>query len=283
MRLFIALCIFTFVTGETSHLGSSLSPCSAEVDGKFYDLTPISDHIIHLAGSVGDDFSYRLKVCGDVSCPDADSPSPSSGFALADAPPGQCVQVLGEWKDLQWRVRDIGGETGITAEVQNGAPCAESPTALTINFICDESAAVPNTGNTYKTNDPCPSYTMKIRTSAACATEKEGMGIFSIFLLTVLVTICVYLVVGVCGNYYYFGISPFSAEAIPNRDFWLEFPSLVQDGVIYTYTLVMRKCNNNGYTVSRDEGLPGDLTQDEIDSMQGDYGSQISQIDYNEI
>jgi len=206
------------------------------------------------------DHSYEWSVCTDgQSC------SGQNVMVSQFTADGAQCYVLGMWDQTlspQYN-SDNGGTWEFT--YANGGDCDGNIRTWTPTFVCDQSSehsidAVQEQGNS------CI-YTVNVRTKYAClgqsysCSDSAGSGlsggwVFIIILLSALFLYCTvgYLVMGLAVNKEG-GLGDFSNN-IPQKEFWMIFPSLVVAGCSVTKEFVVglvRKENAAGDALIEDD------------------------------
>ena len=239
----------TFVCGlAANHLSlARAATCNAlggssrvTLDGHTYDFTHLAsaERNSSDAGPEGTTYEYHFRMCGNCNetCPGGDIEQGAVVQKYTDASGMAQCYILAQWDNTGvWKKTD----KGVQVRYHNGDDCGNgNPRTTIVNLNCDQDADVPKDDSWKVTNTNCE-YTMNVPTKEACGPGDEGMGWGSAFLLTLCLTGAIYFVVGFGYNYRFEG-SGFSAESIPHREFWSQFPGLVRDGLCYSSDRVTR-------------------------------------------
>jgi len=242
------------------------------LDGHEFDFTKLAGSELNSSdpGPDGTTYEYHFHMCGNCNetCVGADIEQGAVIQKYTDATGMSQCYVLSLWDNTGHWVKT---DNGVQVTYRNGADCGNgNPRQTVVNLNCDPDVDVPK-DNSWKVSNTNCQYTVTMATADAC-TGDEGMGWGSAFMLTMLVTGLIYFVVGFGYNYRFEG-SGFSAESIPHREFWSQFPGLVRDGICYTQDRATRWRESTARKAT--PGIPSDSTVAGASASPGDaeYGT----------
>eukprot|EP00112_Aurelia_sp_Birch-Aquarium-sp1_P009296 Seg2051.4 transcript_id=Seg2051.4/GoldUCD/mRNA.D3Y31 product="Cation-dependent mannose-6-phosphate receptor" protein_id=Seg2051.4/GoldUCD/D3Y31 len=104
-----------------------------------------------------------------------------------------------------------------------------------IYLDCNTNAENPTLAN-FKES---PSYTYTTTLTSTYACSKKGLSTGSILCIVFFSLVLVYIVAGVLLNKFF--MHKEGSDVVPQKTFWVKFPSLVKDGAIFTYRRVRGK------------------------------------------
>ena len=205
-------------------------------DGNTVDLynvyNPLPDYTISVGG-----YDYIINVCGDTV-----KKCPGDAFSIATQwLNGSCVSILARQSPAPPVISYIDPEDpgeGVTLTYSNGDVCLDSftPRKVVYNLYCDDGITELDSAE----EDPKCVYNFNFYTKYACPKSRTGKVITSknlswgsIFLIGLLVSLVLYCVLGTYLNYKN-GENQSISESIPNKDFWVELPSLVFTGIHFS-------------------------------------------------
>jgi len=147
---------------------------------------------------------------------------------------------------------------GYGISITYGKASCSGATSLTVHIICDPAT---ENGKITKTEpiDQC-GYQIDMSSKWGCPLPDDkggddeyplGIAIGWILIIVVIGIIFLYLIIGVIVNWQVRKVEP-GLELIPNWGFWKDFPFLVKDGFVYTYTKTLQGVGFVRRTVSRD-------------------------------
>ena len=205
-------------------------------DGNTVDLynmyNPISDYSI----SVGS-YEYILNICGDTL-----KQCPGDAFSIATQwIAGSCVSILARQEPRPLVVDYMNPEDpgeGVKLTYFNGDICLDTftPRKVVYNLHCEDSST-----ELYSAEEESKCvYFFNFYTIHACPVSKTGKIIKSkslswgwIFLIGLLISLVLYCILGVYFNYRN-GERDSISDSIPNKEFWIELPSLVYTGIHFS-------------------------------------------------
>jgi hypothetical protein len=137
----------------------------------------------------------------------------------------------------------VGQDGGAGVTIFYVSPPGEEDNSVrkgTVTIKCNPAATKPlkiDIHNPTNVND----YSIEFESAAAC--PKTGLSGGSIFLIIVIPGLAIYFF----GGMLYLGVIKGyrGKELIPNLEFWLTIPGLVQDGVTFTISKIKEKLGKN--------------------------------------
>eukprot|EP00753_Platysulcus_tardus_P005679 PLAT13604.1.p2 GENE.PLAT13604.1~~PLAT13604.1.p2 ORF type:complete len:296 (+),score=60.91 PLAT13604.1:28-915(+) len=228
----------------------SESDCSWQApDGTFFDLNPLKqgsgeDYTKSVAVGSNIEFIYRLNFCKNTINDCQKDPAPAT--ESLKIPAGETCRVLGrlgeaelapKWSKLALPVTATNPQgIGVAIEMGNGDicdPAARTQRSVVINVECDTSVDAPGIFRDVKKEATCQTV-FTYASPHGCPSSPGLLG--WTFVFGVLAVATVYFVGGMVYNMKRHGSR--GMEALPNREFWAELPSLVMDGLRYSAGIV---------------------------------------------
>ncbi|KAL9966638.1 hypothetical protein ACROYT_G024746 [Oculina patagonica] len=132
-----------------------------------------------------------------------------------------------------------------------------------IRLICDESKFPGEIGVVKEVQEyPLSAYSTTLSSKCACddgcpinAPAKSGgstgLSIGSILLIVFFVLLIIYIIGGVLINKYKLGVESLP-EMCPNYQFWAGIPSLIKDGIVFTFGGIKSVCSSLCQTCNKD-------------------------------
>jgi len=217
--------------------------CAPVLNGKNYDFSPLKSSEDYFIGrsvtKLGWDFI--INICNEVI-----EPACVRNVGVCQVWNYNCFFTgcgsasLGSSEDLLFSVSTSGDN--ILAKFGKG----DDGRSSTITFTCDDSAGAGKP--TYVAETPINSYQFSWTSAYACPKKGGGGGsggglaIDVGWLIIILAIVCfvLYLVIGALIKKFKFGAE--GTDIIPNKEFWVDLPSLIKDGFMF---LVNKTCRRN--------------------------------------
>merc|ERR1719357_180772 len=157
--------------------------CKFEVNGKSYDLSPLSGQTATGNDAKISTYHYTAAVCADMTseCEDIMTGQKLRGVVYQmGGEPGQqavCWDMLAKWENVESGPLDSSSgkpssTDGLTLSFQNGDPCRGHPRKTKMNMICD-SQAIGTLSGFQDDSDSCL-FIINFPTSHACAGSGPG-------------------------------------------------------------------------------------------------------------
>lgn len=231
-------CTFTLPGGEVVNLSSMRNSGLPD-----YEITS------------NDGYIYRANICGSVN---SACEGDTGGIASQWFSYSTCIASLGRMYDY-WGTT-IGSSVGYLdasdpskgffVSYQGGDICFDMNSyvdrSVTFNFHCDSSKDTLT--DAYETSTYCK-YALDFNTKLACigssksdsafptpAAQTQGLSSGSKFLIFLFIGTLLYCGLGIAYNKYTTDAT--LLESIPQKEFWMEVPSLAADGMSYSVTKV---------------------------------------------
>jgi len=218
----------------------AVNGCSVVVDGQTYDLDPLEAlgniSVTPPADEVGE-YSYSVSFCSNQV--------PCGGFQTANMvryTVGANCQMYADWGSVENEKTAHGYEADFTGK-QYCNDNFELHYTAQFNLLCDPGAGTLGTLQAIKTGSDHCNYEVDITTDVVCEGSvpigagggEQGLSAGSIFLITLLVLIVVYLIVGFVLNY----VKEKAVKA-PHKAFWCaKLPYWTKTGCITTWLCTM--------------------------------------------
>jgi hypothetical protein len=214
------------------------SSCTGTVDGKRYDLTPLSSTEQKVAWGL---YEADFTPCKPAVCSNYKDVALCERFVHIVSPSAP-VWPLGSMNSAEWRPGRSENPDGFQLFFR-----WDQSVETTIEFICD-----PNAGLGAMAPGPQGAETsfnrffFEWKSRIACPVKESGnhgrAGGISVgwILITVLGSVVVsYVVLGALYNRFLRKQDRFQT-IVPHYDFWIALPGLVKDGIVFSYRNVMR-------------------------------------------
>eukprot|EP00824_Muranothrix_gubernata_P016455 TRINITY_DN34049_c0_g1_i1.p2 TRINITY_DN34049_c0_g1~~TRINITY_DN34049_c0_g1_i1.p2 ORF type:complete len:251 (+),score=48.55 TRINITY_DN34049_c0_g1_i1:32-784(+) len=218
---------------------AALLSCEGTVDGVHYDLTPARRNTGYYEFHTDDPvFTYFFNVC------DYSHLNTTTRTDCGDTiPPAPLVQIVEEGRceagskccnlgllSSQSKFSPLEEEDGITVTYDQGDMCGGSPRTTQVSFVCDSSTD----GEVKAVAEDNCHYTVTFHTKYACSTSGDALSGGWVFIIIVLTLVVLYLVSGIMYRRSRLGVTGW--ESLPNVEFWRQFPGLVKDGCVFSFT-----------------------------------------------
>jgi len=233
----------------------STGQCSFQTpQGLHYDFS-------HLRKSGGEDYTkiiqvgpniqfiYRMNLCANTLVNCQNEPAPAT--EALKIPAGETCRVLGRLAGAKWKVTDAGKSDknpwGKNLELTylNGDMCDPAKAtsrSVTLKLECDLTAKDPSKFFTEVKKEATCNTQYVFQSAEVCpSTGKSQIMKLLTFLLTIFTLYCI---LGVAIQKFYMN-KPWGIELIPNYNFWMDFPNLVQDGFSFTMEKI-KQVQENG-------------------------------------
>ncbi len=222
----------------------STGQCSFQTSqGLHYDFS-------HLRKSGGEDYTkiiqvgpniqfiYRMNLCANTLVNCQNEPAPAT--EALKIPAGETCRVLGRLAGAKWKVIDTpksdknpwGKDLELT--YINGDMCDPAKAtsrSVTLRLQCDLTAKDPSKFFTEVKKEATCNTQYVFQSAEVCPSQGKS---HVLKLLTFLLTIfTIYCILGAAIQKFYMN-KPWGVELIPNYNFWMDFPNLVQDGISFT-------------------------------------------------
>lgn len=254
LRSFVT--VLTFLSALVSVSGAACS-CPIELNGKTYELGPISGTQVSVQNMGADAYNYYITICGDYGTCDSTDTSVSQFDTTGD-----CLGALGFWTpadsaDSVKTLDSAKGSDGFTITLR-GQYCdnISDKRTVTINFICDTTKSSPACQG--QEGLTCQ-YDLTCRSKCACAGQCEssepvckgapgGGGLSGgwWFIIILLILTFVYCGAGIALAKKQKPDTPLM-DAIPHKEFWTTLlPQYFSLGVSTSKAFVQSKLGKGG-------------------------------------
>ncbi|CAL7942777.1 unnamed protein product [Xylocopa violacea] len=219
--------LLVFFCEQTHSECRQLTACSCVFsNGQGYTLSPLINHSI--LNVTSNNYTFYFHPCSNVRMfnDNASNCSQGSGVSL-------CVQHNNEILSL-----GTAQETSITLEADNSGPpvltLRHKDLKTVINLVCRNPSDTHLLLDTPVPNDK-KEYHLLLISPYACATlvQASGLSTGSMLLIYFFVFTGIYFIGGAITLKLLRGATGW--EMVPNHGFWIQLPSLVKDGIVFTF------------------------------------------------
>jgi hypothetical protein len=232
---------FTFVTSQTSET-TWINPANKI----FYDFSSLTSSTPYTIKYIDDIFEYSFQFNfgknNRLTCQGNSDAQIIKNFQIIGDPSISC-EVLGrELKNISL-IDQSNPYSGLSIEYQNGDMCFNiddgvaygSDRITRFNIICSNSQDSSFSFDIpidKKPGDIC-NLVFKINSPAGCPYGRYYKYTWTIILLWTLFFFSLYFFIGMLYKIKIYNLSGF--EALPNSEFWQNFPGYVKDGCVFSY------------------------------------------------
>ncbi|XP_011149025.1 cation-dependent mannose-6-phosphate receptor [Harpegnathos saltator] len=235
--LFILVLFLMLFYDSTSLECTQLGPCICRLpNGYYYNLTSLADK------EILEDEKFNLRVyfqpCKDISIfiNESDVCSSGSGVSLCMYNMTSNITTnLGTIRDTQMKLLNSGNNEFPVFEIHHN-----NVTSI-INILCVTDSDINFTIG--KISHDTEKYYFNLVSPYGCKKEPQyrGLSTGSVLVILFFTFAGMYLIAGAIILKTLRGATGW--EMLPNHDFWCELPSLVRDGVVFTFNC----CRANSY------------------------------------
>ncbi|KAK2149729.1 hypothetical protein LSH36_439g01031 [Paralvinella palmiformis] len=223
----LSLIHFTFADEICKGVPDSTCRCKTE-SGHVLDLSPLVNTtaypLFYNVTATSDHALYSYKPCGPMTVPVGDMNSPCHNVAVCQVSHDGIVNI-GNFDPVHFMYETETKSLYIQYTAGNKT--------TKVYLVCSTVEKSLTVKGETATNSTI--YDMTLHTKYACLSKdgspKIGLSVGSILLILFFVGVLIYMVGGIVLLRCVRGARGF--EQIPNYDFWLDFPVLVKDGVMF--------------------------------------------------
>lgn len=231
--------------------------CEFQLDGESFDFSDLRLHRGQAEYLTMDSsrYKYEINVCGAVTSKGSECQR-SNGMICQYTPgPGNNLDgVISRWSaepHAKWSyINEDQRDAGVKLTTKNGDDCTvhgqKKPREAVIFFPCNEDVKV---GSISVQETATCTYVFNIPTKYSCPGH-SGMSAGWMFVAFLFFGSIIYIVLGVLYNRFRHNAT--GIEAFPNIEFWKDLPSLVRDGIMFTWGKVAQKATSSD-TIKNDE------------------------------
>eukprot|EP01100_Stratorugosa_tubuloviscum_P007553 TRINITY_DN312_c0_g2_i1.p1 TRINITY_DN312_c0_g2~~TRINITY_DN312_c0_g2_i1.p1 ORF type:complete len:232 (-),score=76.90 TRINITY_DN312_c0_g2_i1:401-1096(-) len=195
--------------------------CVYKFESNKYDLTELfKSGALVLNDAKSSKTTYSVDPCAPVACSPTESP-------MCQKDDNGSLHSCGILSSATSKEIENGG--GVEIDYSGG----DGGRASTVSVYCDPLAETP----TYDSVNEAPTktYNAVIRSKYGCPSTGGDGGLGGwVFIIILVVVIVIYIIGGIL--FMRFAKGATGSDMIPNKEFWVDFPSLLKDGFFFMFS-----------------------------------------------